>query len=337
MTAPAASPAKGALFALLAFASFSAHDAVVKLLGGSYAPVQVVFFTVFFGFPIMTIALLRDRTDANLIPRHPWWTALRTGSAVLTGLCVFYAFSVLPLAEVYAILFMMPLLITLLAVPVLGERVGWRRGIAVLVGLGGVFIVLDPAGSALGLGHAAALSAAVFGSVASIVVRKIGAEERSVVLMLYPMVANAVLMGALLPFVYEPMPIEHLGAFLATACLGLLGAVLVIQAYRRAPAVIVAPMQYSQIIWAVLIGAVFFGETVENNVLYGAAIVIASGIYIVLREATLGVSIMSPILRAFHLRPDTGQQPRIGVMVGMTPDQTPAPRENGLEKQGGGV
>ena len=71
MTAPAASPAKGALFALLAFAFFSAHDAVVKLLGGSYAPVQVVFFTVFFGFPIMTIALLRDRTDANLIPRHP--------------------------------------------------------------------------------------------------------------------------------------------------------------------------------------------------------------------------------------------------------------------------
>ena len=71
--------------------------------------------------------------------------------------------------------------------------------------------------------------------------------------------------------------------------------------------------------------------------LYGASIVIASGIYIVLREATLGVSIMSPILRAFHLRPDTGQQPRIGVLVGMTPDQTPEARENGLEKRGGGV
>ena len=86
-----------------------------------------------------------------------------------------------------------------------------------------------------------------------------------------------------------------------------------------------------------LIGAIVFGETVGNNVLYGAAIVIALGIYIVLREATLGVSIMSPILHAFHLRPDTGQQPRVWVMVGITPDQTPSARENGLEKQSSGV
>ncbi|MEL6583222.1 MAG: DMT family transporter [Pseudomonadota bacterium] len=309
------SPLAGALFALGAFAAFAAHDAIVKLLGASYAPMQIVFFTTLFGFPIITVALLRDRTDANLIPRHPWWTALRTAAAVVVGVSVFYAFSVLPLAQVYAILFMTPLLITLLAVPILGERIGWRRGIAVLVGLVGVMIVLNPKGGEFALGHFAALVAAVGGALASVIVRKIGSEERSAVLLLYPMVANAVVMGAALPFVYEPMPVEHLGAFLLTACFGLLGALLVIKAYRAADAAVVAPMQYSQILWAVVLGAVFFGETVDAQMLMGAAVVVASGLYILMRESTAGVSLRRPILRAFHIRPDTGQQPRIGLLV----------------------
>jgi S-adenosylmethionine uptake transporter len=308
-------PVSGALFALGAFAAFSLHDAVIKILGGAYAPMQVVFFTTLFAFPILTMALLRDRTDGNLIPHHPWWTLLRTLASVVVGVSVFYAFSVLPLAEVYAILFMMPLLITILAVPILGEAVGWRRGIAVVVGLGGVFVVLNPQGSDLGLGHAAALIGALGGALASAIVRKIGKEERSVVLMLYPMVANTLVMGIALPFVYVPMPVEHLGGFLATACLGLLGGMLVIQAYRRSDAAVVAPMQYSQLLWALLIGYLAFGETVGPNVLYGAAIVIGSGLYILMRESTAGVSVKRPILKAFHIRPDTGQQPRIGLML----------------------
>jgi S-adenosylmethionine uptake transporter len=133
--------------------------------------------------------------------------------------------------------------------------------------------------------------------------------------MLYPMVANTLVMGIALPFVYVPMPVEHLGGFLATACLGLLGGMLVIQAYRRSDAAVVAPMQYSQLLWALLIGYLAFGETVGPNVLYGAAIVIGSGLYILMRESTAGVSVKRPILKAFHIRPDTGQQPRIGLML----------------------
>jgi len=131
--------------ALLAFGIFATHDVVIKYLGGSYTPFQIVFFSVLFGFPIVTFVLLRDATEANLIPKHPWWTALRTLAAVVTGFCAFYAFSVLPLAQTYAILFAAPLLITLLAIPVLGERVGVHRLSALLIGFIGVGVMMIPA------------------------------------------------------------------------------------------------------------------------------------------------------------------------------------------------
>ena len=132
---------RGALLSLAAFAFYATHDVVVKYLGGTYSSFQTMFFAGLMGFPIVTILLLSDRRDGTLIPRHPWWTALRTVSAVVTGAMGFYAFSVLPMATCYAIFFAMPLLITLMAIPMLGEKVGLRRGIAVMVGLlGGGFI-----------------------------------------------------------------------------------------------------------------------------------------------------------------------------------------------------
>ncbi|HEX9858580.1 MAG TPA: DMT family transporter, partial [Paracoccaceae bacterium] len=217
---------RGALFALLAFAVFATHDVVVKFLGGQYSAVQIIFFSVLLGFPLVSMMLMNDRTDGHLRPVHPWWTAVRTVSALITGVSAFYAFSVLPLAQTYAILFAAPLLITLLAIPILGEKVGIRRALAIIVGLVGVLIVLRPGTVPLSLGHAAALTAAVFSSLASVIVRKIGQDERSVVLLLYPMMANFVVLGCALPFVYRPMPVEHLGMMGIIAAFGFVAMLL---------------------------------------------------------------------------------------------------------------
>ena len=129
---------RGGLLALAAFFLFSAHDVVVKHLGATYAPVQILFFSVLFSFPLATMMAVGDRADANLRPRHPAWMALRMAAVAVTGLSAFYAFSNLPLAQVYAILFATPLFITVLSIPVLGEVVRARRWAAVFVGLGGV-------------------------------------------------------------------------------------------------------------------------------------------------------------------------------------------------------
>ncbi len=312
----------GPFIALLAFALFAVHDVIVKTLGETYSPVQIVFFSVLLGLPLAMLMLMRDPTDGNLLPRRPGWTALRTVSAVITAVSVFYAFSVLPLAQTYAILFATPLLITVLSVPILGEKVGLRRGAAVLVGLVGVLIVLRPGqGDGLSLGHLAALVGAFASSLASIIVRKIGQEERNVVLLLYPMMANLVLMGIALPFVYQPMPLAHFGSLALMAALALVASMCVIAAYKRAPAFQIAPMQYSQMIWAVLFGALFFGEGVDLFTILGAVVIIGSGIYIVLREEKGNVSENRPVL-ATRTRNETGTFPRAGQLGKLDdPDQ----------------
>ena len=303
------SPLSGSLLALAAFALFALHDVVVKLLGGGYAVVQVVFFSVLLSFPLVVVMLLRDGEPGTLRPRHPWWSALRTGSAVVTGLCIFYAFATLPLTDVYAIIFSMPLIITVLSIPVLGERVGPQRWAAVVVGLAGVLVVLRPGAAALEAGHLAAMAGAFFAALTAVIVRKIGREERAAVLLLYPMVANVVVMGFAMPFVYRPMPVGDLGLWGLLAVLSFAGSLLMIEAYRRADAVLVAPMQYSQILWAALYGWLLFDEGVDGRTALGAAVIVASGLYVLLRESR-GPSPTTPVLRT-RTRADTGTGPRI--------------------------
>lgn len=305
---------KGAALSLAAFGIYATHDVVVKYLGGSFSAVQIIFFSGLLSFPILSVMLMGDRRDENLVPRHPWWSLLRAGSAVISGVLGFYAFSKLPLAQCYAIFFSMPLLITLMAIPMLGEKVGLRRGVAVIVGLLGVLVVLRPGQADLELGHLAALAAAVTAALGSVIVRKIGKDERSAVLMLYPMLGNVLAMGAALPFVYQPMQITDLGLMGIIALFSFLAGLLVIKAYRTAPAIIVAPMQYSQILWAALYGTLLFDETIDRFTAIGSAIIIASGIYIVLREGTPSVSGNRPVLST-RSRPETGAMPRVSVMM----------------------
>ena len=305
---------RGALFSLAAFAVYASNDTLVKFLGASYSPFLLIFFTGLLGFPLVTIMLMSDNSDGNLIPKHPYWTALRTLAAVLNGITGFYAFSVLPLAQCYAIIFAMPILITLLAIPILGEKIGIHRGLAILVGLIGVMIVLRPGQVPLGLGHLSALAAAFLGATTSVIVRKIGHAERSIVLMIYPMVANFVVMAVALPFVYVPILIEHFGMMAAMSLLGLVAGLFMIAAYRHAPAIIVAPMQYSQMIWAILFGALFFNESIDQWTAVGAAVITLAGVYIVLREDRPGLSKNRPVLET-RSRYDGGTTPRISTWM----------------------
>src|SRR5210317_317079 len=252
--------AKGAIYALLGFALFSAHDVIVKYLGGNYSTFQILFFSVLFSFPMVLTMHLRERSSQDLIPKHPWWSTLRVLATVITGISAFYAFSVLPMAQVYAFLFCMPLVITVLSIPILGEKVGIHRGGAVIVGLIGVMIVLRPGSTEFTLGHIAALTAAMFGGLGSLIVRKIGKDERNIVLLLYPMFASLLLMGAL-----------ALMAILASTA-----QLCIILAYKSGEAAVVAPMHYSQMIWAIIYGFFIFQEWPDAMTLIGSLVIIAS-------------------------------------------------------------
>ncbi len=304
---------RGALFALGAMGIFATHDVVVKTLGAHYSAIQIVFFAALLSFPLVSVILLYDAKEASLRPRHPWWVLLRTLCTVITGVSAFYAFSTLPLAQVYVILFSSPLLITILAIPILGEKVRFRRWAAVIVGLIGVLIVMRPGQAELSAGHLAALIAAICGATASVIVRKIGSEERSVVLLMFPIVGNFIAMGAALPFAYQPMPIEHLGLMGVISLFGLAGSFLVILAYRAGEAVIVAPMQYSQILWATAYGYFLFSERPDGGTILGASVIIASGLYIVFRESRVGASEHRPVIET-RGRNETVTTPRSSVL-----------------------
>ncbi|MEM1366286.1 MAG: DMT family transporter, partial [Pseudomonadota bacterium] len=243
-------------------------------------------------------------------PHRPLLISLRALLNVAAMACAFYAFTVLPLTQVYALIFTMPLLITLLAVPILGETIRLRRGIAVAVGLIGVLVVLRPGAADFTLGHLAALGCAVFGAFGALLVRKLGRGERTAVIVLYPLYALIIVMGALQPWVYRPMQLIDL-AMMGVIGLFAVGAqFMIVQSYRLAPAAVVAPMQYTQIIWATLYGWWLFAELPDRWTVIGASIVIGSGLYIVFRETRSNVSEVSPVLRTPNVRPDTGVSPR---------------------------
>jgi len=281
--------------ALLGFAVYALHDVVIKHLSTTYSVIQIAFFAALFSFPLLAILLIQDPQPGTLRARNPGWAALRTLGVVGSGVMGFYAFSSLPMAQAYAIFFAAPLIVTVLSIPFLGERVGVRRAIAVAVGLAGVLIVLRPGFVALSAGHLAALLAAVSTAIVAICSRRIGREERAAVLMLWPLLANVAVMGAALPHVYRPVTLIDLGGMAVIAALGFGAMLLLIAAYRRAEAAIVAPMQYSQMIWAVVFGAAFFSEWPDIWTLVGAGVIIGSGLYIVLRESRRGVSATQPV------------------------------------------
>ncbi|VDS08309.1 EamA-like transporter family protein [Paracoccus haematequi] len=313
-----ASNVRGAALALLAMGLYATHDVVIKTLGTQYPALQVLFFSSLLSFPLVMVIIMRDPTPGTLRPANPGWVAARTVVGVIAGMGSFFAFSQLPLAQVYAILFAAPLLVTILSIPILGERVGMHRWLAVVAGLAGVLIVLRPGAQPLGLGHAAALAAAMGSAMTAVILRKLGRSERPLVLLMWPMLGNFLATGASLAIEYRPMALPHLALAGVIACLGLIAGFLLILAYRAGEAAIVAPMQYSQILWATAYGWIFFDEVLDLPTVLGATVIIGSGIYIVWREGRGGNSANRPVI-ASRIRAETVTAPRTSLLQRIWP------------------
>ena len=273
---------RGARLGLAGFGLFSIADATIKFLGGSYHPVQIVAFASLFTLPL--IGLLWMRNPVPLRPVHPRLMAIRTVALIFNALLVTYTFTVLPMAQAYAIFFTLPLVLTLLAWPLLGDRVGAMGAVAVALGLVGVIVALNPGRVEFDFGHLTAILGMLFAAVHYLIVRKTGGAETSVAMLLYPVAGQAVAAFLLLPGRYVPMPIQDLATVASVSVTGMAGTLLMFAAYRAAPPVIVAPTQYSQIAWAALFGALFFAEPMSASTAIGMVIIAAAGALVVARQ-----------------------------------------------------
>jgi len=276
----------GLSFALFGFAVYSTHDAVVKYLK-DYHVFQIVFFAMLFSYVPFSIARIIEAKPLSMSPTNPGLLVTRACLHVATLCLAFWAFATLPMVEAYVLFFCTPLIISVLAIWFLDEQIALIRWVAIALGLVGVIIVLRPSIDSIELGHVAALASAVCSAFAAVISRKIGATENMATMILFPLLATILVSGGALYFVYKPMPLTDLSLMFLVGALGLLGQYSVLSAYRRAPAAFVGPMQYSQIIWAIIFGYVFFDESIDQWVVVGSAITMFSGIAILWRERTV--------------------------------------------------
>jgi drug/metabolite transporter (DMT)-like permease len=290
----------GILLALLGYASYSCSDAVIKSLGGEFSVFEIgLFSTLFAGFFLLFTRPAGERWRDFWRTKRPWAVQIRAWSGIASGILSVFAFTTIPLAEVYALIFMAPLFVTLLSVIVLKEKVGPWRWIAVIAGFAGIMLVVRPGFRELQPGHVAAFIVAFLAATNVILLRSLaGGEKRTTILGVligYGLLFNGI--GAAVTSFSLPQPHQLLWLALAGAFTAG-GQLMQLLAARYAPANRIAPTHYSQIAWAIVLGALFFQEYPDPLALVGLAVVGGSGLLTMIREETrLGTVRWNPFVR----------------------------------------
>lgn len=276
----------GVLLALLAYASFSWSDAAIKSLGSQFSVFEIGFFTTLFaGLFLFFSKPSGERWRDSWRMTRPWAVNARAASGVAASVLGVFAFTTIPLAEVYALVFLAPMFVTILSTLVLKEKVGLWRWLAVAMGFAGVMLVVRPGFRELHPGHFAAIAVAFLAAITVILLRSLAGQEKRTsilaVLIAYGLVFNGVAAAATsisMPTLNQLFWLALTGAFIAG------GQLLLLLATHFAPANTIAPTHYSQIVWAVILGALFFSEYPDWLALVGLAVVGGSGLLTLVRE-----------------------------------------------------
>ena len=262
---------------------FSVSDAMAKYLRETLPAVEIAWlrYTVFVAFGM---ALAGRRRFVGLRPKRVSLQVLRGVTLVASAVLFIAGLSYLPIAEASAISFVSPAFITALSIPFLGEQVGRQRWAATLVGLIGVVIVIRPGSDALQLAALFPLGSAACWAVAMIATRLIGAQDRSETTLIWSASVGLVLLTIGLPFDFVRPTLGEIGLGLCLGVTASSGQYLLILAYRRATASVLAPFSYVQLLTSAGLGYLVFGSVPDQTAFVGAAVIIASGLYIVHRE-----------------------------------------------------
>ena len=280
----ASSAPVGVAIALLSNFLFTSSDAIVKSLTLRYPVFQVIAMQVTFALIPLCIMLLRDGTFSRFRVRHPFLVLMRGLLAGLGTVCGFYAFSVLPMADVYSIAFCAPIVVTLASIPILGEKVGKYRIGAVLVGFIGILVMVEPGVAPLSLGHAAAFGSVFTSTGVVLIMRRIAREEQRGVMVAAVMIGLLTVSIPGVVLVGRMPALEDIGLAALSGLIMGCAQFLALEAIRRAPVASVAPMQYTMLVWALIYGVVLFNDPLRLNIVVGAMIVMASSLYIMHRE-----------------------------------------------------
>jgi drug/metabolite transporter (DMT)-like permease len=285
-SARAADNVKGALFMMASMGGFVVNDALMKSLAGEVALFQAIFVR-----GLVATALLAALAWAQGVVAHPVRGAdrvrlgIRVGAEVGATSCFLNALFHMPIANATAILLVMPLAVTLAGALFLGERVGWRRYGAILVGFAGVLVIVRPGGEGFNAYALSALAAVGFLVVRDLVTRRFAAGVPSVVVALATAVAITVMGGAVsLVGPWSPLALGQVVVVATAACFLVVGYLFGVMTMRVGDIGFVSPFRYTVLIWALLLGIAVFGEIPDAATLVGSALVVATGLYTFHRE-----------------------------------------------------
>ena len=267
----------------LAMLLLAGMDGISKTLAADYAVPQILAVR-FLIFCLFALAIARPKSLAAAFrSHHPYLQIARSLIITLEVGVFILAFRYLPLADAHAIAGIAPLLVTALAVPILGEKVGLRRWSAIAIGFLGLLVIVRPG---IGVFNPAALiplAGAGLWSVYQILVRKV-ADDSAATSLLYMAVIGAAVMSVLAPFFWRPPDLAGWLLLLSLGVVGSLGHFILIKAFQFAPASSLQPFHYVVLLWATVIGYVVFGDLPDMWTIAGAGIIAASGLYAFYRE-----------------------------------------------------
>lgn len=279
---------RGVVAMLAAMSMFSCMDALLKALAGTYPPLQVTALRGLVVMPLVCAYILwRGEMRAVFSRSLRWRLHLLRGvfSVAMMGLFT-YGLQTLGLAEAYTLAFVAPLVLVALSVPVLREVVLTRQWVAILVGLAGVVVAMRPQpGALVSLGAVAVLLAAGCYAASNVVGRLVSRTEPSATLVFWT-TTSLILGGSVLGAAdWVPIRREDTWVLLGLAVTGFVGQLAITEAFRHGQAAVIAPFEYSALAWAVMLDWLFWHTVPQSHTLLGGAIIIASGLYLIRREA----------------------------------------------------
>lgn len=279
---------------LITIGVFGVQDAIAKTLVQTYSPFQITMmrywgFAAFALFLVMRQAPLRQALNSKV----PLWQILR-GVLLMADIWLFaLALRTVPLGELQAITVVYPLLVTIFAIPILGEKVGVFRFVAVAVGFAGALIIVRPGGLPLDWGLAFALSSATLYAIYIVLTRKVSQHDSAATSMTYTALIGLVLSAVVGAFFWQPMGWGDVLLVVTIMGTTSAGHGLMVYALSMAPASVVQPFNYFSLPWAIGLSAVVFGHWIDPISLIGAVIIVAAGLVVMARERIKRVPIVA--------------------------------------------
>lgn len=265
-------------YVLAGFLIFSINDATRRHLATLYPIEQILAWGSLLAVALLLLVALRHGWRATLLTRQPGLQAFRAILVAAAAYLAVFSFAHAEMVAVYTMIFTAPIITGVLAALLLGERLTLPRVLAVALGFSGTLIVLQPQNLQLAPGMATALILAFVFSLANILVRRLNPEEGNLAMAVYPLGLLCLGFGIIGGYFAQPPQFEHLGWFALAGLLQACGLLFIIVGFRRVEASVAAPFQYSQLLWGLGLGYVFFGEIPSLNTWLGAAIIVGAGL-----------------------------------------------------------